>query len=88
MRVAVVLTILAFLFSFALALPAEHADSDVESKIRACEKECLVTFDFQPRCGSDGVTYNNQRLLECRNTCGKPYGKGVHKVSDGPCPKH
>ncbi|KAL3284572.1 hypothetical protein HHI36_018729 [Cryptolaemus montrouzieri] len=64
-----------------------ESSEEIEKKITACEQDCAITMDYQQKCGTDGKTYVNQSLVDCRDTCGKPYGRRVHTASQGPCPK-
>lgn len=38
--------------------------------IRACVRSCPVTSEYNPVCGSNGVTYANPGRLECAQQCG------------------
>ncbi|XP_026319218.1 ovoinhibitor-like [Hyposmocoma kahamanoa] len=46
-----------------------------------CLKECKLTKNFDPVCGSDGKTYVNPGQLKCARNC----GYDVQEVSAGPC---
>lgn len=36
-----------------------------------CEEACLVTSEYNPICGTDGLTYTNTGRLNCAIRCGK-----------------
>lgn len=36
----------------------------------ACEDSCQVTPQYDPFCGSNGVTYNNMQWFRCAQRCG------------------
>ncbi|CAG9769255.1 unnamed protein product [Ceutorhynchus assimilis] len=38
---------------------------------RACFDACQTIQNYNPVCGSDGVTYNNQFRLQCARRCGQ-----------------
>lgn len=52
------------------ARPAPTTDPAVV-KLNACTAQCPTTPEYNPVCGSDGVTYNNPGKLSCAQICGK-----------------
>lgn len=36
-----------------------------------CERQCLVTQEFNPVCATDGENYSNPGRLKCAQNCGK-----------------
>lgn len=45
------------------AIPAQSP------QLIACTRNCPTTSEYNPVCGSDQVTYNNIRRLDCQNMC-------------------
>ncbi|XP_069357950.1 follistatin-like [Maniola hyperantus] len=50
---------------------------------QACISSCPATHEYNPVCGSDGVTYDNSGKLMCARWC----GKNVQVSRQSPCPK-
>ncbi|KPI99800.1 Serine protease inhibitor dipetalogastin [Papilio xuthus] len=47
-------------------------------KLSAYAQNCACTADYQPVCGSDGVTYSNRGCMYCANPC-------LTVLYEGPC---
>ncbi|CAG9769250.1 unnamed protein product [Ceutorhynchus assimilis] len=48
---------------------------------RACFDACQTVQHYNPVCGSDGITYNNQFRLQCAQRC----GRRIQSVKWGTC---
>ncbi|KAJ8723431.1 hypothetical protein PYW08_003343 [Mythimna loreyi] len=55
--------------------------STEEPAVQECIDACPVTTEYNPVCGSNGVTYNNPSRLLCAQLC----GVGVIVTRLGPC---
>ncbi|CAG4929443.1 unnamed protein product [Colias eurytheme] len=49
--------------------PTEPPNNSVEN-VQSCIATCPVTSEYNPVCGTNGVTYNNEGQLECAKSCG------------------
>ncbi|XP_049939269.1 uncharacterized protein LOC126414019 [Schistocerca serialis cubense] len=56
----------------AAAAAAAGGGVPVDSFGRVAGCDCPAPPQYNPVCGSDGVTYNNPQILECANRCGHP----------------
>lgn len=64
------------------ALPAQSP------ALIACARNCPTTSEYNPVCGSDQVSYNNIRRLDCANMCGarlSPNWQSIQVVREGSC---
>lgn len=53
-----------------------------------CNRNCITTTEYSPICGSDQVTYNNIRRLECANRCGQRLSQSwqdIQNLRPGAC---
>ncbi|KAF7278122.1 uncharacterized protein LOC143190390 [Rhynchophorus ferrugineus] len=48
---------------------------------RSCFRSCPTINNYNPVCGSDGVTYDNIQKLQCAQRC----GQNVQSVRIGSC---
>nr|QXT24553.1 Kazal type serine protease inhibitor-like venom protein [Pachycrepoideus vindemmiae] len=76
----------AFLFATALFcvivnINAQIGTDEYEDDIDDCP--CVASLNWDPKCGSDGKTYPNQRSIECHNECKRD--DYITVVYDGEC---
>ncbi|XP_050298157.1 uncharacterized protein LOC126737337 [Anthonomus grandis grandis] len=63
-------------------LPIDDTTTTTASPVfRSCVENCRTIQNYNPVCGSDGVTYNNQFRLQCARRC----GLNVEMVRGGTC---
>nr|XP_022919795.1 ras guanine nucleotide exchange factor P-like [Onthophagus taurus] len=48
-----------------------------------CENACRITQEYNPVCGTNGITYANERWLRCAQNC----GRSVEVSYYGSCPR-
>lgn len=49
----------------------QNVPSTTESaEYRTCLSNCQTTTEYNPVCGSNGVTYDNRGRLQCATRCG------------------
>jgi len=52
-----------------------------------CDPSCFAPENYEPVCGSDGVTYGNKEKLGCANKCKEPTDDDyIDLASKGECP--
>lgn len=51
--------------------PAAAAPTTASPAYIQCMRNCLTTNEYNPVCGTDAITYNNERRLGCANQCGR-----------------
>ncbi|XP_066139306.1 uncharacterized protein [Euwallacea fornicatus] len=61
--------------------PSASTTTTASPQFAACMTGCRTVQHYNPVCGSDGVTYNNEFRLRCASRC----GANVQQVRGGTC---
>ncbi|XP_045463007.1 uncharacterized protein LOC123672772 [Harmonia axyridis] len=80
-RIPLIFVCIALMACMVSAVPQSQTQGRISGADRLNQPEiakclqsinCAITFDFKPKCASDGRTYVNSRTIDCLNNCLKP----------------